>query len=297
VGYGRDVRPGRSSATLPLQLSLGALHRSLLAHLDTSTGMRAGIRFEERTSDGARHGARESAPERIEQRTFDADLIVRDGRVVRATLTAGAIGETTLTVRVADVDGAARYSIGEGGFGALILSPHLFDLEEFGSRLDAVGIGDAVVDQEIRDGIGRIVVEVETDTDAFARLLQVFARTDPAHPELPLLSHSVTLSAATDVTLDYWWSLLGLDEIDGGPVRNSLITCHVQVSMTALTDPEDALPGAELDPALPALEDLDAVWGLARRHPSGQWIGDGDGKGAGDGPGDGTGGGAWFGPA
>src|SRR4029077_17142896 len=107
--------------------------------------------------------------------------------------------------------------------------------------------------QEFDDGVGRIVIEAETDGDAFTRLLQVFAQTDPAHPELPLLSHSVTLSAAADVTLDYWWSLLGLDEIDGGPVRNSVITCHVQVSMTELDESEDRLPHADLDPALAAL--------------------------------------------
>jgi hypothetical protein len=298
VGYGRDVRPGRSSATSPLRLSLGALHRSLLAHLDTRAGMRVRIGFEERTSAGAADRAPGTAPGRIEERTFDADLLVRDGRVVHATLTAGGLGAATLTVRVADVDGAARYSIGAGGFGHLDISPQLLDLAEFGFGLDGVWIADAVVDQEVHDDIGRIVIEAETDGDAFARLLQVFARTDPAHPELPLLSHSVTLSAAADVTLDYWWSLLGLDEIDGGPVRNSLITCHVQVSMTAVSDPEDALSGTELDPALPALEDLDAVWGLARQRLSGQWSGDGDGEGAGDGPGagEGAGGGAWFGP-
>lgn len=301
MGYGREVRPRTSSATSPLRLSLGALHRSLLAHLDTRSGMRVRIGFEERTTAGAGEGVPGSAPERIEQRTFDADLLVRDGRVVRATLTAGALGAATLTVRVADVDGAPRYSIGAGGFGVLNISPQLFDLGEFGFGLDGVWIVDAVVDQEMHDGTGRILIEVETDSDAFARLLQVFARTDPAHPELPLLSHSVTLSAADDVTLDYWWSLLGLDESDGGPVRNSVITCHVQVSMTALTDPDDALSGTESDPALPALEDLDAVWGLARQRAPGQWSGGGDGEGAGDGPGDGpgegAGGGAWFGPA
>jgi hypothetical protein len=257
------------------------------------------MRFEERTSVGAGHTAG-SAPGRIEQRTFDADLAVQGGRVEHAALTAGAIGAATLTVRVADVDGSARYSIGDHGFGVLAVMPHLFDLEEFESLLDAVGVVDAVVDQAVQDGIGRVVLEAEIGTDAFAHLLQVFAAADPAHPELPLLSHSVTLSAADDVTLDYWWSLLGLDEIDGDPARNSVIACHVQVSMAALTDPIDVRSHVELDPALPALDDLDAVWELARQRASGQWSGEGDGDGAGDGPGDGeggAGGGAAFGPA
>jgi hypothetical protein len=299
VGYGRDVLSRTSFTPAPLRLSLGALHRSLLAHLDTQAGMRVRIGFEERTSAGAGDRGRGSAPERIDERTFDADLLVRDGRVGHATLTAGAIGAATLTVRVANGDGGARYSIGDGGFGVLNSSPRLFDLGEFGFGLDGVRIVDAVVDQELHDGIGRIVIEAETDGDAFVRLLQVFAQTDPAHPELPLLSHSVTLSAAADVTLDYWWSLLGLDEIDGSPVRNSVITCHVQVSMTAMTDAEDSLSDTDLDPAVAALEDLDAVWSLARQLRSRQIKGVGDGDGPGDAPGDGegAGGGAWVGPA
>jgi hypothetical protein len=247
------------------------------------------MRFEERTSVGAGHAAG-SAPGRIEQRTFEADLVVQDGRVGHAALTAGAIGAATLAVQVADVDGRTRYSIGDRGFGVLAVMPHLFDLGEFESLLDGVQVVDAVVDQAVQDGVGRVVLEAEIDTDAFARLLQVFAGADPSHPELPLLSHSVTLSAATDVTLDYWWSLLGLDEIDGDPARNSVIACHVQVSTAGLTDPIDALADVELDPALPALNDLDAVWDLARQRASGQWSGEGDGDGAGDGPGGGEGG-------
>jgi hypothetical protein len=286
-----------SPSTIPPRFSLGALHRSLLAHLDTRAGMQVGIHFEERTSVGAGHPAG-GAPGRIEQRSFDADLLVHRGRVAHATLTAGAIGAATLTVRVADVDGTARYSIGDGGFGALLVMPHLFDLAEFGSLLDAVAVVDAVVDQEVHDGIGRVVLEAEIDTDAFTRLLQVFAGTDSAHPELPLLSHSVTLSAAADVTLDYWWSLLGLDEIDGGPARNSIVACHVEVSMAAAGDPSEALSHLEVDPAIAELDDLDAVWELARQHAPAQWSGDGDGEGPGDGPGpgDGAGGGAAFGP-
>ena len=259
--------------------------------------MEVGIRFEERTSVGPQAPAGR-APGRTEQRSFEADLLVRDGRVAHATLTAGAIGAATLKVRVAGVDGTARYSIGDGGFGALVVMPHLFDLAEFGTLLDAVAVVDAVVDQEVQDGIGRVVLEAEIDADAFTRLLQVFAGTDPAHPELPLLSHSVTLSASADVTLDYWWSLLGLDEIDGGPAGNSIVACHVQVSIAAATDPAEARSHVDLDPATAELDDLDAVWELARQQASGQWSGDGDGEGPGDGPGagEGAGGGAAFGP-
>ena len=80
---------------------------------------------------------------------------------------------------------------------------------------------------------GRIVVDAEIDSDAFARLLSVFGGNEPSNPELPLLSHSVMLSAASDVTLDYWWSLLGLDEVEGSPARHNVVVCHVQVSFAA----------------------------------------------------------------
>jgi hypothetical protein len=245
-------------------LSLGAMHRSLLAHLDTRGGMRVGIHFEERTSVPAEGEHAGGGADRIERRTFDADLVVRDGRVVQARLDAGAAGAEPLTVRVADVDGAAVYAAGNGGYGALRVRPDLFGLDDFGRRLDEIAITDAVIDSEMAGSTGRIVIEAEVDAEAFSRLLRVFGGNEPSHTDLPVLSHSVTLSAAPEVTLDYWWSLLGLDEIEGNPVRNNVVVCHVEASIGAITAAAAAEPRASIDPALPALEDLDAVWELAR---------------------------------
>jgi hypothetical protein len=246
-------------------LTLGALHRSLLAHLDTRSGMRVGIHFEERTSVLAEGRPAGGEGDRIERRTFDADLLVRDGLVVTAQLDAGAAGAEPLTVSVAEIDGSAVYSVGDGGYGALRTSPQLFDLADFGRRLDEVSIVDAVIDSEMTGATGRIVVEAEIDTEAFAHLVRVFGGNEPSNPDLPVLSHSVTLSAAPDVTLDYWWSLLGLDEIEGNPVRNNVVVCHVEASIGVLSAATDPGPRPALDPALPALEDLDAVWELARQ--------------------------------
>jgi hypothetical protein len=151
-----------------------------------------------------------------------------------------------------------------GGFGVLNTRPHLFDLVDFQSRLDAVPVGDAVVDLETPDGTGRIVLDAAIDTDSFAHLLSIFGGNEPSNPELPLLSHSVTLSSGDDVTLDYWWSLLGIDENEGRPARNNVVVCHVEVSVAAATSGESS-PSVELDPALAPLDDLDSVWELARR--------------------------------
>jgi hypothetical protein len=266
-GYGHPVPPASSAAqtaqTAPT-LTLGALHRSLLAQFDPALGMRVGIHFEERTSIVVEHAPPGSAPERVERRTFDADLVIRQGVVASATLTAGAVGAPTLTVRIAEVDGLSRYSVGGAGYGMLNTRPHLFDLVDFQARLDAVPVGDAVVDLETPRGRGRIVLDAAIDTESFAHLLSIFGGNEPSNPELPLLSHSVTLSAGDDVTLDYWWSLLGIDENEGRPARNNVIVCHVEVSVAAAADAaHDA--AAELDPALRPLDDLDAVWELARR--------------------------------
>ncbi len=265
-GYGHAVPQGSPAATTAPKLTLGGLHRSLLAQLDASAGLRVGIHFEERTSIPAEHAASGTQAHHLERRTFDADLVLRDGTVVTASLTAGAVGAATLSVRVVELEGSARYSIGAEGFGDLRSRPDLFDLDDFESQLDAVPVGDAVVDLEIPDGTGRIVLDAAIETDAFAQLLSVFGGNEPSNPEFPLLSHSVTLSADSDVTLDYWWSLLGLDEVEGNPARNNVVACHVQVSVSAMSNESGTEPPADLDPSLPPLDDLDAVWELARER-------------------------------
>ncbi len=199
------------------KLTLGALYRCLLDRLDTRLGVRVEIHFEERTSVVVEHAAAGTEAERIDQRTFDAELAVRDERVAEATLTAGATGADTLVIRIAESDGESRYSIAGEGFGVLRERPDLFDPAEFGVRLDRVAVDDAMIDQETPGGSGRIVIDAEIESEAFARLLRAFGGGQPENPELPLLSHSAVLSAASDVTLDYWWSLLGLDEVEGRP--------------------------------------------------------------------------------
>jgi hypothetical protein len=265
-GYGHPVLSASSAAQTAQTLTLGALHRSLLAQFDPDLGMRVGIHFEERNSVVVEHAPPGSAPERVERRTFEADLLVRQGVVSRGTLTAGAVGATTVTVRVAEVDGLSRYSVGGSGYGVLKTRPHLFDIADFQARLDAVPVGDAIVDLETPRGRGRIVLDAAIDTESFAHLLSIFGANEPSNPELPLLSHSVTLSAGDDVTLDYWWSLLGIDENEGRPARNNVIVCHVEVSVAAAPDGAHRA-SVELDAALRPLDDLDAVWELARQTP------------------------------
>ena len=262
MGYGLAVPPVRSAATIQPKITLGALYRCLLDRLERAPGMRVGIHFEERTSIVVDQAAAGTEPKGIEQRSFDADLVVREGQVVRATLTAGATGAETLVIRIARSGGAERYSIAGEGFGELRLTPDLFDLAAFAERLDRVPVDDAVIDQETPDGSGRIVVDAEIGGEAFAQLLRAFGGGEAGSPELPLLSHSAVLSAASDVTLDYWWSLLGLDEVEGRPARHNVVVCHVHASFAPLTAGDDLGAAVDVDPGLPVLDDLDAVWEL-----------------------------------
>jgi hypothetical protein len=250
-------------------MTLGALYRCLLDRLDTRGGMQVGIHFEERTSIVDEQAGAGTEPTKVEQRTFDADLAVRDQEVAEATLTAGALDAETLVVRIAESSGSSLYSIADEGFGVLRMRPDIFNLGEFRTKLDAVTVEDAVIDQETPDGSGRIVIDAQIDDEAFAQLLQVFAGGGSGHPELPLLSHSAVLSAASDVTLDYWWSLLGLDEVEGRPARHNVVVCHVAASFAPLSDAESSAGSTEADPGLPILDDLDAVWERARQQRSG----------------------------
>ena len=109
-------------------------------------------------------------------------------------------------------------------------------------------------------------MDAEIDGEAFTRLLRAFGGGEAGTPELPLLSHSAVLSAASDVTLDYWWSLLGLDEVEGRPARHNVVVCHVHASFAPLTDDDGSDSTIEADAGLPVLDDLDAVWELARQR-------------------------------
>ncbi len=244
------------------KLTLGALHRCLLERVDASLGLRVGIHFEERTSVAGRN-----APA-LDRRTFDADLAVRQGVLTAARLSAGATGMATVAITIEDAEGAIRYGIGGDAFGLLDLRPALFDLQDFQGRLDAVHVEDAVIDVETPEGAGRIVLDAEVDGEAFVRLLRVFDSSRPEHPDLPLLSHAVALSAASDVALDYWWSLLGVDEVDGRPGAEGSIVCHAQVSIASLIE-APFIAATDHGPTLSPLEDLDAVWELARRSRPG----------------------------
>ena len=130
----------------------------------------------------------------------------------------------------------AAYSIGGEGFGVLAAAARISSTSRTFELRPRRRARSATRSSTWRspDGTGRIVARRrDRHRRVRAAAAASSAADEPANPELPLLSHSVTLSAAADVTLDYWWSLLGLDEVEGGPARHNVVVCHVQVSVAA----------------------------------------------------------------
>jgi hypothetical protein len=56
--------------------------------------------------------------------------------------------------------------------------------------------------------------------------------------------------------------------LEGRPARHNVVVCHVHASFAPLGR-EDAGDPVAVDPALPDLDDLDAVWERARQRRTG----------------------------
>ena len=105
-------------------------------------------------------------------------------------------------------------------------------------------------------------LDVSLDRNAFLRLLRVFsADADDTLDDAPLLdAFSVSLEAAEDVSLQYWWSLSDTGFAAAGiPVR---VRCSVSIRVAALGAAESA--PVSLDQDLPDVADLDGVWAILR---------------------------------
>jgi hypothetical protein len=180
---------------------------------------------------------------------------------------------------------AYAYSLDRGErWGPLAAHPHLFDLEEFEGQLEQISVLDATIDaldgsESDGEGVGvgpgdggramaaeqRVdALDVSLDRAGFLRLLQIFSADVDAGAETPRLhAYSVSLEAAADVALHYWWSLL--DDLSAPPPA-SMIRCAVSIRVAALA--EAAPSDVRMDPALPTLSDLDSVWAAAHRGAS-----------------------------
>jgi len=241
-------------------LSLGALHRTLASLLAPGRDAAISLHFEQRSASQT-GDATSAPPELFLGRRFDAQLVTRDGGVVRAELrSSGRSRRPAAWLSIMRRGDAYLYTVDGARFGWLHDRPDLFDLSRFQRRLDSIGVADVTVERKTRDGDNIVVLDADVGVAAFRRLLALFAG-DPAEDDLDLRSYSVTLSAGPDVALDYWWSLSGDDRADGDAYRQS-IACHVQVRIAPTRIDDSGTP--EADTALPELRHIDEVWALAR---------------------------------
>jgi hypothetical protein len=109
-------------------------------------------------------------------------------------------------------------------------------------------------------------LDVSLDRAAFLRLLRVFSADadEDLDGDAPLLdAFSVSLEAAEDVSLQYWWSLSDTGFAAAGiPIR---VRCSVSIRVAAPGAAESA--AVSLDQAMPDVADLDGVWAILRRGP------------------------------
>jgi hypothetical protein len=171
---------------------------------------------------------------------------------------------------------AFAYSL-DGGerWGRLVAHPRIFDLEEFEAELGQILVEDATYD--VLDGSGGLqgsagsgpgperfadALDVSMDREAFLRLLRIFSTDVDDDPDAPALdAFSVSVQAADDVSLQYWWSLSdSVSEADALPLK---VRCSVSIRVAALGAEENG--AVRLDQALPDIADLDGVWAILRQ--------------------------------
>jgi hypothetical protein len=122
------------------------------------------------------------------------------------------------------------------------------------------------IDQSLKTQSLEQALDVDLDREAFARLLRVFSADLGDEPgDLSLGAFSVSLEAADDVQLLYWWALTGLGgaptSAEEGP-HALRITCSVSIRIA----PGDAqeLRKVKWDRGLPEVANIDDVWRMLR---------------------------------
>lgn len=252
-------------------LSLGPLYREMRAGLGDAGRVRVTVEFQERTLAAPAGG--QGAAELV---SFVLETFVEyEDRVLdRAQVALHGPGPPKRFL-VARHGSAYAYSL-DGGerWGRLVAHPRIFDLEEFEAELGQILVEDATYD--VLDGSSDLqapagsgpgperfvdALDVSMDREAFLRLLRVFSADVDDDPDAPALNaFSVSLQAADDVSLQYWWSLSdSVSEVDDVPLK---VRCSVSIRVAALGAEENS--AVRLDEALPDVADLDGVWAILR---------------------------------
>jgi hypothetical protein len=270
-------------------LSLGALYREMRAGLGDAGRVRVTVEFQERTV--AAPAGEQGAGEPVSLETF----VEYEDRVLDRAQVALNGPDPPKRFLVARHGSAYAYSL-DGGerWGRLAAHPRIFDLEEFEAELGQIVVEDATYDvldgsRDLQGPAGSWAVpgagygpaperfvdalDVSMDREAFLRLLRIFSADVDDDPDAPALNaFSVSMQAADDVSLQYWWSLSDtVSEAGDIPLK---IPCGVSIRVATLGAVEAG--AVRLDQALPDVADLDGVWAILR-HGAPDAPGDGDG--------------------
>ncbi|MGD1052652.1 MAG: hypothetical protein ABR950_02365 [Candidatus Dormibacteria bacterium] len=263
-------------------LTLGALYREMRAGLGDAGRVRVTVEFQQRTLASAAGEEGSGEPASLVLETF----VEYDDRVLdRAQVALHGAGPPKRFL-VARHGSAYAYSL-DGGerWGRLAAHPRIFDLEEFEAELGQILVEDATYD--VLDGSGDLhgpraaaggagvqpvpekfvdALDVSMDRESFLRLLRIFSADVDDDPDAPALNaFSVSMQAADDVSLQYWWSLSdSLGEDADVPLK---IRCSVSIRVGALGAEESG--AVQLDGSLPDVADLDGVWAILRHTPPG----------------------------
>jgi hypothetical protein len=254
----------------PARLTLGGLHRSLLGAAGGRQQATIAVHFEQRSTLSSQTAESED-PALFVMRRFEAKFNSRGPEISDAEMVSSGMSGRPLTrVLLTKRDGAYLYSTDGVHFGALGARPDLFDLERFERRLDEVSVRDVTIEEVPGDAASVVILDADLDVASFRCLLDVFAgETAPGDEDLDLRAYSVAFTADDDVTLDYWWSLVGTDTDDDQPVSyRRTVACHVQINVGPLELIGVNVLGAR-EPSLPRLRHLDDVWALARSGGTG----------------------------
>ena len=257
-------------------LSLGPLYREMRAGLGDVGRVRVTVEFQERTFAAPGGGQGAAEPVSLVLVTF----IEYEDRVLdRAQVALHGPGPPKRFL-VARHGSAFAYSL-DGGerWGRLVGHPRIFDLEEFEAELGEILVEDATYD--VLDGSSDLqgpagsgprpeqfvdALDVSMDREAFLRLLRIFSTDVDDDPDAPALdAFSVSVQAADDVRLQYWWSLSdSVSEADVVPLN---VRCSVSIRVAALGAEDNG--AVRLDQALPDIADLDGVWAILRHGTPG----------------------------
>lgn len=272
------------------RLTLGALYREMRAGLGDAGWVRVAVEFHQRAVEAALPGGGASAPPGGASLALRALIDQRDGVLDRGEIALDGPDEPRRLV-VRRRGSSYAYSV-DGGrrWGSFSAPPRLFDLEEFEAALDRVEVEDATI-EPVRgetEAAGEVTVggrwpvaeprpahalDVSLDREQFVRLLSIFSPDAQEGPDEPGLSaYSVSLEAAGDVSLLYWWSLNGRE---GDPVGLGAgaagsaprMACSVSIHVTRGREP--APDAVVIAAGLPEVSCLDEVWTLLRRAGAG----------------------------